>query len=166
MFLLTWETDSDILWKAIEHGYISSIYEKIMGKILGLNSPRSYGLREGQYRQNLENTNWAKMFNITVIAKKKKKEAKVVWAMCTPSHFSHARLSATIWTVACQAPLSMKSPSMNTGVRCHALSLGIFTTQGSNSVSCIYLLHCRWILYIWATGKPKDHTLAVKQSCI
>ena len=53
MFLLTWETDSDILWKAIQHGYISSIYEKIMGKILGLNSPRSYGLREGQYRQSL-----------------------------------------------------------------------------------------------------------------
>ena len=110
MFLLTWEIDPDILWKAIQHGYISSIYEKIMGKILGLNSPRSYGygLREGQYRQNLEHTNWAKIFNITVIAKKKK-EAKVVCAMCMLSHFSHAWLWATIWTEACQAPLSMET---------------------------------------------------------
>lgn len=59
MFLLRWETDPGILWKAIQHGYISSIYEKITGKVLGLNTPGSYGfgLREGQYRQNLENTN-------------------------------------------------------------------------------------------------------------
>ena len=59
MFLLRWETDPDILWKAIQHGYISLIYEKIMGKALGLNSPGSYGygLRERQHRHNLENMN-------------------------------------------------------------------------------------------------------------
>ena len=39
---------------------------------------------------------------------------------------------ATPWTVACQAPLSMKSPGKNTGVDCHFLLQGIFPTQGSN----------------------------------
>ena len=35
----------------------------------------------------------------------------------------------------------------NTGVGCHALLQGIFPTQGLNS----HLLHCRQILYCWAT---------------
>jgi len=35
------------------------------------------------------------------------------------------------------------SPDKNTGVGCHALLQGIFTTQGSNPG----LLHSRWILY-------------------
>ena len=35
------------------------------------------------------------------------------------------------------------SPGKNTGVGCHALLQGIFTTQGSNPG----LPHCRWILY-------------------
>ena len=34
-------------------------------------------------------------------------------------------------------------PGKNTGVGCHALLQGIFSTQGSNPS----LLHCRWILY-------------------
>ena len=38
-------------------------------------------------------------------------------------------------------------PGKNTGVGCHALLQGIFPTQGSNP----RLLHCRWILYRWAT---------------
>ena len=29
--------------------------------------------------------------------------------LCVPSCFSHVRLFATLWTVACQAPLSMES---------------------------------------------------------
>ena len=36
----------------------------------------------------------------------------------------------------------------NTGVGCHTLLQGIFLTQGSN----LRLLHCRRILYRWATG--------------
>ena len=36
---------------------------------------------------------------------------------------------ATLWTVACQAPLF---PDKNTGVGCHLLLQGIFLTQGSN----------------------------------
>ena len=34
-------------------------------------------------------------------------------------------------------------PGKNTGVGCHFLLQGIFTTQGSN----LHLLLCRWILY-------------------
>ena len=56
------------------------------------------------------------------------------------SHFSHVRLFATIWTVACQAPLSMgilqekilEWEKKNTGVVCHAFLQGIFPIQGSN----------------------------------
>ena len=51
------------------------------------------------------------------------------------------RLFATPWIVACQ-----DSPGKNTGVGCHALQ-GILAPQGSNPV----LLHCGWILYVWAT---------------
>ena len=56
-------------------------------------------------------------------------------------------LFATLWTASCQAPLSMRSPGKNTGVGFHALLQGIFLTQGSNPG----LLHCRQILYLWAT---------------
>ena len=42
------------------------------------------------------------------------------------------------------------SPGKNSGVGCHALHQGIFLTQESN----LHLLHCRWILCHWATGKP------------
>ena len=37
-----------------------------------------------------------------------------------------------LWTVACQALLSMGFPSKNTGVGCHFLLQGFFPTQGSN----------------------------------
>ena len=48
--------------------------------------------------------------------------------------------SATPWTVACQAPLSMGFPGKNTGVGCHFLLQGIFPTQESN-------LHLPWLLH-------------------
>ena len=38
------------------------------------------------------------------------------------------------------------SPGQNTGVGCHFLLQGIFSTQGSNP-HLLHLLHCRWILY-------------------
>ena len=41
------------------------------------------------------------------------------------------------------------SPGKNSGVGCHALLQGIILTQRSNQC----LLHCRWILYHWATGE-------------
>ena len=40
--------------------------------------------------------------------------------------------SATLWTAAPQAPLSMGSPGKNPGVGCHFLLQGIFPTQGLN----------------------------------
>ena len=45
---------------------------------------------------------------------------------------SRVRLFVAPWTVAHQVPLSMDSPGMNTGVRCHFLLQGIFPTQGLN----------------------------------
>ena len=52
------------------------------------------------------------------------------------------------WTVAWQAPLSMGFPmDKNTGMDCHSLLQGIFSTQRWNS----RLLHSRQILYRWAT---------------
>ena len=41
-----------------------------------------------------------------------------------PSHFSHAQLFETPWTLARQAPPSMGFPGKNTGVACHALLQG------------------------------------------
>ena len=49
----------------------------------------------------------------------------------------------TLWTVACQAPLSMEFSSKNIGVGCHSLLQGIFLTRGLNPS----LPHCRQILY-------------------
>ena len=69
---------------------------------------------------------------------------------CMITPFSRVQLFATLWTVARQASLSRDSSGKNTGVGCHALLQGIFLTQGSNPG----LLHCRQILYCWATGEP------------
>ena len=45
------------------------------------------------------------------------------------------------------------SPGENTGVGCHALLQGIFSIHGSNPG----LLHCRLILYIWATREVHEY---------
>ena len=47
-----------------------------------------------------------------------------------------------------------ESPGKNTGVGCHFLLQGIFPTQGS----CLYLLHYRQILYLWATWEALSCT--------
>ena len=58
---------------------------------------------------------------------------------------------ATLWTVACQAPLSMGFPRQEYWVGCHFLLPGIFDTQELNPY-LLRLLHCRQILYpVWAT---------------
>ena len=55
----------------------------------------------------------------------------------------------------CSPPLSSvhgDSPGKNTGVGCHALLQGIFTTQGLN----LRLSYCRWILYLLSHhGSPR-----------
>ena len=57
---------------------------------------------------------------------------------------SCVQLFATLWTVACQAPLSMEfSPGKNTGMGCRFLLHGIFLTQGLN----LGLPHCGQTLY-------------------
>ena len=61
------------------------------------------------------------------------------------------RSLATPWTVARQAPLSMRFSGKNTGVGCHALLQGIFETQGSNPG----LLHCRQIIYHLSHGEAQ-----------
>ena len=49
------------------------------------------------------------------------------------------------------------SPGKNTGVGCHSLLQEIFLTQGSNPC----LLHCRWILYHWATWEALQWALPI-----
>ena len=48
------------------------------------------------------------------------------------------------------------SPGKNTGVGYHALLQGIFLTQGSN-LNLLQLLHCRQILYCWATREAHPY---------
>ena len=54
---------------------------------------------------------------------------------------SRVQLFATLWTVTLLCPWD--SPGKSSGVGCHFLLQGIFSTQGSNPG----LLHCRQILY-------------------
>ena len=64
--------------------------------------------------------------------------------VCMLNHLSHVQLFVTLWTVACQAPLSMGFPRQEywSGVPCPPQA--IFPTQGSN-LSLLRLLH-------WHTG--------------
>ena len=61
------------------------------------------------------------------------------------SRFSCVQLCATLWTAACQAPLSMGFSVKNTEVGCHALLQGIVTRDQS----CVPYVSCigRWVLY-------------------
>ena len=68
----------------------------------------------------------------------KNKENLTVHA-CMLSCFSRVQLSHTLWTVACQTPLSIGLSSKNTGVGSYFLLQEIFSTQGSN----LCLLHWR-----------------------
>ena len=58
---------------------------------------------------------------------------------CMLSRFSHVQLFATLWTIACQAPIDY-SPAKNTGVGFHFLLQGSFPTRDRTRifyVSCI-----------------------------
>ena len=71
------------------------------------------------------------------------------------SRFSHFQLFVTLWTIACQAPLSMGFLGKNTGVGCHFLSQGIFPPQGL-SPSLLCLLHWQvGSLLLTPPGKPQ-----------
>ena len=60
--------------------------------------------------------------------------------LCMLSRFSRVWLFVTLWTVACQAPLSMEFSSKNIGVGCHFPLQGIFPTHGLN-LNLLCLLH-------------------------
>ena len=65
-------------------------------------------------------------------------------------------LFATLWTIAHQAPLSMRFSRQNTGVDCHFLLQWIFPSQGSN----LGLPHWRQILYCLShKGSPDSAKL-------
>ena len=65
--------------------------------------------------------------------------------------------SATLWTISCQAPLSMEcSRQADTGVGCQALLQGIFLTQESNP-RLLGLLHWQaGSLPLVPPGKPLE----------
>ena len=52
---------------------------------------------------------------------------------CVLSRLSPVLLFATLWTVACQAPLSMPILQARKRVGCHALLQGIFPTKVKSS---------------------------------
>ena len=71
--------------------------------------------------------------------------------VCILSHFNHVRLCDPM-------DCSLPGPSVhgilkgkNTGVGCHVLLPRIFPTQGLIPRHLLSLLHCRRILYHWAT---------------
>ena len=67
------------------------------------------------------------------------KNLPILYSLCMQSHFSRVWLSATLWTIAYQAPPSMGF-SRQEYWSCHALLQGIFPTQGSNP-HLLCLLH-------------------------
>ena len=85
------------------------------------------------------------------------------------SHFSCVWFFATLWTVdfgphgLCNpmrhhdSPWLLNpwnSPGKNTGVDWYAFLQGIFPIQRLN-MCLLHLLHCRWVLYHWATGESQ-----------
>ena len=71
--------------------------------------------------------------------------------VCAKLLQSCSTLCDTLWTVACQAPLSMGFSRQV--YCCHALLQGIFSTQGLN-LCLLQLLDHRQILYCWPSGTP------------
>ena len=53
---------------------------------------------------------------------------------------------------------SWDSPGKNTRVGCHTLPQGNFLTQGLNTC-LLRLLHCRQVLYHWATREARPNSL-------
>ena len=72
------------------------------------------------------------------------------------SLFSHVWLFVMLWTVTARL-CPWDSLGKNTGVGCHALLQGIFLTQELN----LGLLHCRQILYHWATREAHKNLYAL-----
>ena len=57
---------------------------------------------------------------------------------CVPSHFSHVRLFATLWTAAWQAPLSIGFPRQEYWEDCQVLPPGDLPNSGKKThISCL-----------------------------
>ena len=78
------------------------------------------------------------------------------------SGFSRVGLFGTLWLQPARLLCPWDSPGKNTGVGCYALLQGIFPTQGLNPW-LLHLLHCRQIIYLWATG---GSPLLINYSCL
>ena len=92
----------------------------------------------------------SEVFRTGVLRNSKSEATSGVWGIYL-WWWVHGQLCPTVtpWTVAHQTPLSWDCPWKNTGVSCHFLLQGIFPIQG---LDLLWLLHCRWIVYCWATG--------------
>ena len=121
------------------------------GKIDGRENLRYHELpKTTLWGHRIENSqHWPKQVGNDVMVRTER------WVgVCVLSHFSCSciQLFATLWTVAHRLLCLWDSPGKNTGVSCHALLQETYSTQGSN-LCLLWLLHCRQILYHWATGK-------------
>ena len=77
------------------------------------------------------------------------------WSPCLCACLAASVMSNSLWPYRLWATRFLwpwDSPGKNTGVGCHFLLQGIFPTQGLN----LHLLHCRWILYHWATRDAQE----------
>ena len=77
--------------------------------------------------------------------------------MCVCCCFSHMQLFATLWTVACQPPLSMGFSKQEYWRGSPCPSPGVFPAQGSNP-RLLWLLHCRGFFTDKSWGKPEGIT--------
>ena len=72
--------------------------------------------------------------------------------VCAFSRFSHVRLWDSRGLQSARFLCPWDFPGENTRVCCHAFHQGVFPIQGSNPC-LLHLLHCRQMLYEWATGE-------------
>ena len=79
------------------------------------------------------------------------------------SHISPVRLFATLWTAAHQAPLSMGFSRQEYWSELPCPPPGDLPDPGTEPMS-LCLLHCRWILYHWATWEAHEMTLSLSKS--
>ena len=98
------------------------------------------------------NCHWFQIFSPKVRSVEKVIVGHHASRACMPRHFSHARLFATPWTIAHQAPLFVEFPRQEywSGLPCPPP--GIFPTRGSN-LCLLQLLPWRQTLYHWAIGE-------------
>ena len=75
------------------------------------------------------------------------------------SRFSCVWLFATLWTVTCQPPLSVEFSRQEYRSVLPFPLPGIFLTQGLNPC-LLWLLHCKQILYHWATREAHSTSLS------